>query len=98
MPKLTDYAKTAEAAEILGVSQNTLCKNGPLTGRFPFGEIQPTVTGCSCGATWMHFCAKRPSRSDLRRIEGRDNALRRVQMNDQELRPSWPIRFSNNRS
>jgi excisionase family DNA binding protein len=24
MPKLTDYVKTAEAAEILGVSQNTL--------------------------------------------------------------------------
>lgn len=26
MPKLTDYVKTAEAAEILGVAQNTLRK------------------------------------------------------------------------
>ena len=26
MSKLTDYLQTAEAADILGVSQNTLCK------------------------------------------------------------------------
>ena len=26
MTKLTDYLQTAEAADILGVSQNTLCK------------------------------------------------------------------------
>lgn len=34
MPKLTDYVKTAEAAEILGVCQNTLRK-WAASGRIP---------------------------------------------------------------
>ncbi len=34
MPKLTDYVKTAEAAEILGVAQNTLRK-WAATGKIP---------------------------------------------------------------
>lgn len=35
MPKLTDYAKTAEAAEVLGISQNTLRK-WAAGGKIPF--------------------------------------------------------------
>ena len=34
MPKLTDYVKTAEAADVLGVSQNTLRK-WAADGRIP---------------------------------------------------------------
>ena len=51
--KLTDYVKTAEAAEILGVAQNTLRK-WAARGDIPMHRNRRTVTGCSNEAIWRN--------------------------------------------
>jgi DNA-binding transcriptional MerR regulator len=45
-PKLSEYVKVAEVAEILGVSQGTV-RAWAEAGKIPMRKTQPTVTGSS---------------------------------------------------